>query len=450
MTTIFLLGCLALVLCFEFSNGFHDTANAVATVIYTNSLKPIPAVIWSGIMNFLGVMLGGIAVAYALVEIIPPEVLTPPNGGIAIGMLAALFISALIWNVGTWWFGIPNSSSHALIGALVGIAVENSLTRGRGLDHGVDWHQIWQVLLSLILSPVMGFFLAFLLFGAVRALIRVPSLYEPPKDGEPPVWWMRGILILTCTGVSFAHGTNDGQKSIGLIMLTIIGLLPISFALNTEAKPAQVAKLAQEMPTAQSLIERFGDDQKQAGVQAAKTLGATLGKAKTIANIPQQERVATRNDANHVIAELRTATEAKNINAAEKKQAKSIHDDVMKTVEYAPWWVRVLSAGCLGLGTMIGYRRIVTTLGSRLGKQHLVPAQGASAELVAALLIGGAGFTGFPVSTTHVVTGGISGTMVAAGAGLQKSTVWQIATAWLLTLPATIALSAILFHFLKS
>jgi PiT family inorganic phosphate transporter len=194
MTTIFLLGCLALVLCFEFSNGFHDTANAVATVIYTNSLKPIPAVIWSGIMNFLGVMLGGIAVAYALVEIIPPEVLTPPNGGIAIGMLAALFISALVWNVGTWWFGIPNSSSHALIGALVGIAVENSLTRGRGLDHGVDWHQIWQVLLSLILSPVMGFFLAFLLFGAVRALIRVPSLYEPPKDGEPPVWWMRGIL----------------------------------------------------------------------------------------------------------------------------------------------------------------------------------------------------------------------------------------------------------------
>jgi inorganic phosphate transporter, PiT family len=449
MTIAFLLGCLALVLCFEFSNGFHDAANAVATVIYTNSLRPVPAVIWSGIMNFLGVMLGGIAVAYALVEIIPPEVLTPPNGGIAIGMLAALFLSALTWNVGTWWFAIPNSSSHALIGSLVGIAVENSLTGGRGLEHGVDWHQIWQVLLSLVLSPVMGFFLAFLLFGAVKALIRVPSLYEPPKDGEAPVWWMRTILILTCTGVSFAHGTNDGQKSIGLIMLTIIGLLPVTYALNTEATAGQVAKLAQEMPAAQSLIGRFGDDQKQIGAEAAKTRGEKLAHAKTIADIPAADRIATRNDANHVLAELRTASEAKHISETEKHQAKAIHDELMKAVEYAPSWVRILSALCLSVGTMIGYRRIVTTLGSRLGKQHLVPAQGASAELVAALLIGGAGFTGFPVSTTHVVTGGISGTMAASGAGLQMSTVWQIATAWILTLPATIALSAILFHILK-
>lgn len=351
-------------------------------MIYTHSLKPTYAVVWSGIMNFLGVILGGIAVAYALVEIIPPEVLTPPNGGIAVGMLAALFLSALIWNVGTWWFAIPNSSSHALIGSLVGIAVENSLSRGRGLHHGVDWHQIWQVLLSLILSPILGFILAFLLFATVKAVVRVRSLYEPPNDGATPVWWMRAILILTCTGVSFAHGTNDGQKSIGLIMLAIIGLLPAVFAINTETTDQQAAKVAQEMSTAQSLIERFGDDQKRLGSVAAKALGDRLGQVKKMADIAPSERTATRNDANLVIAELRTAVEAKDISKADKQRAKAIHDDVMKTVEYAPWWVRIVSASCLGLGTMFGYRRIVTTLGARLGKQHLVPAQGASAELV--------------------------------------------------------------------
>ena len=161
---LILAGCFLLVLVFEFSNGFHDTANAVATVIYTNSLKPTYAVIWSGLMNFLGVLLGGIAVAYALVELIPPEVLSPPDGGTAAGMLVALFASALLWNVGTWWLGIPNSSSHALIGSLIGIAVETAVTHGRGMENGVDWHQVWSVLGSLLVSPILGFVLALILF----------------------------------------------------------------------------------------------------------------------------------------------------------------------------------------------------------------------------------------------------------------------------------------------
>jgi PiT family inorganic phosphate transporter len=226
--------CLVLALAFEFSNGFHDAANAVATVIYTNSLKPTYAVVWSGLMNLLGVILGGIAVAYALVELIPPDVLSPPDGGLAVGMLAALFISALFWNVGTWWFGIPNSSSHALIGALVGIAIESSLVQGRGLVDGVDWHQVGSVLASLLVSPILGFVLALLLFRLMKLILYDKRLFVPPKGDQPPVWWMRGLLILTCTGVSFAHGTNDGQKSIGLIMLVIIGLLPSAFALNRD------------------------------------------------------------------------------------------------------------------------------------------------------------------------------------------------------------------------
>jgi inorganic phosphate transporter, PiT family len=446
----FLMVCLVLVLAFEFSNGFHDTANAVATVIYTKSLRPLYAVVWSGIMNFTGVIFGGIAVAYALVELIPPEVLSPPNGGVAVGMLAALFVSALIWNVGTWWFGIPNSSSHALIGALVGIAVANSIFRGRGFGNGVDWDQVWSVLSSLLLSPIIGFALALILFRLLKLVIHDKRLYEPPEGDKPPVWWMRALLILTCTAVSFAHGTNDGQKSIGLIMLVIIGLLPTSFAVNLDMKENEIAKIVQNMPIAASLIERYGDDdEKSVGSAAARKLAATFAGIHAVSEIPEAERPAVRNDLNQVLSGLKTASQAKGISPDDKERAKAIHKLMMESVQYAPWWVRVLSALCLGFGTMIGYKRIVTTLGERLGKEKLAPAQGASAELSAASVIGVAGFTGFPVSTTHVVTGGISGTMVGSRAGLQMATVWQIAAAWVLTLPATIVLSGILFYLLS-
>jgi PiT family inorganic phosphate transporter len=441
--------CFVLALAFEFSNGFHDAANAVATVIYTNSLKPTYAVVWSGLMNLLGVILGGIAVAYALVELIPPDVLSPPDGGLAVGMLAALFISALFWNVGTWWFGIPNSSSHALIGALVGIAIESSLVQGRGLVDGVDWHQVGSVLASLLVSPILGFVLALLLFRLMKLILYDKRLFVPPKGDQPPVWWMRGLLILTCTGVSFAHGTNDGQKSIGLIMPVIIGLLPSAFALNRDMTDTQIGEIAKELPIAAGLIGQYGDDQKALGVEAARKLASQFGQIKDATDIPKSKRPAVRNDLNHVLSELKKVSEAQKISRDDKKTAKSIHDYLMKSTQYAPWWVRILSAICLGLGTMIGYKRIVKTLGSRIGKQHLVPAQGASAELVAAILIGGAGFTGFPVSTTHVVTGGIAGTMVGSGGGIQKGTLWQIATAWVLTLPATIALSAGLLYLLS-
>ena len=445
----FLSLCLVLVLVFEFSNGFHDTANAVATVIYTHSLKAPVAVVWSGVWNFLGVMLGGIAVAYALVELIPPDALSPPDGGIAAGMLAAIFVSALGWNVATWLFGIPNSSSHALIGALVGIGVEDSLRNGRPLGQGVDWHQVWSVLLSLLVSPILGFGLAMAAFWLLKRTVHDQHLYEPPKEEKPPVWWMRGILILTCTGVSFAHGTNDGQKSIGLIMLTIIGLFPASYALNTAMTGDELHRIAGDMPVAADLIGRYGDDRKQLGVTAAEAIGAGFGRVAAGTALPEPERPALRNDMNLVLAELKTAGEAKGIAPADKARAQQIHETLMGTAQYVPWWVRILSALCLGAGTMIGYKRIVTTLGERLGKQHLAPAQGAAAEVVAAVLIGGAGFSGFPVSTTHVVTGGIAGTMVGSGAGIQPATLKQIAVAWVLTLPATVAISAGLFYLLS-
>src|ERR1700691_19600 len=256
-----LIFSLGMVIMFEATNGFHDAANAVATVIYTKSLSPGQAVLLSGFLNFLGVLVGGIAVAYALVELIPAEALSPPDGGPAVAMLVALFSAALLWNIGTWWLGLPNSSSHCLIGALIGVAVGNAFARSRSLADGVHWPQLWKVLEALALSPVLGFVLAGALYLLTRKTVHDKHLYEPAGD-KPPVWWMRGILILTCTGVSFAHGTNDGQKSIGLIMLTVIGLFPAVYALNPAAGRLTV-NLPQLMQRAQPLVQRYGDDQKR-------------------------------------------------------------------------------------------------------------------------------------------------------------------------------------------
>ncbi len=446
--TLALLGlCFVLVLAFEFSNGFHDTANAVATVIYTHSLKPVQAVVWSAICNFTGVVLGGIAVAYALVEILPPEVLSPPNGGTAVGMLIALFVTALGWNVVTWLFGIPNSSSHALIGSLVGIALASSI-RSRHLGQGVEWKAIVDVLEGLLLSPVLGFILALAVFQIGKRLLHDKNLFEPPAEGKPPVWWMRAVLIATCTGVSFAHGTNDGQKSIGLIMLTVIGLLPATFGLNIDTPPQALHALGGRMAQAKTLIGAYGDDQRTLGVAAADSIARRLGPLASVKDLPDAERIALRNDVYRVLAEVETIGNSPTVSKAERAEAKALHTDLGTLVAYAPWWVRVLSAVALALGTMIGYKRIVETLGERLGKQHLVPAQGAAAEIVAAALIGGAGVTGLPVSTTHVVTSGIAGTMVGAGAGLRGGMISQIALAWVLTLPMTILIAGGLFLLL--
>ncbi len=434
-------------LAFEFSNGFHDTANAVATVIYTHSLKPVQAVVWSGLCNFFGVVLGGIAVAYALVEILPPEVLSPPNGGAAAGMLIALFVTALGWNVVTWLLGIPNSSSHALVGSLIGIALGNSI-RNRHFGQGVEWKAIVGVLEGLLLSPVLGFLLALIAFRLAKRILHDQALFAPPQEGHPPVWWMRAVLVATCTGVSFAHGTNDGQKSIGLIMLTVVGLLPASFGLNLDVSPETLGRLRADMPAAATLIERFGDDQKQLGIDAATDLERRLGAIGAAPEIPGPERIGLRNDVYRVLAELETIGNDGKVANDDRLRAKALHKNSGVLVAYAPWWVRILSAVALATGTMIGYKRIVTTLGERLGKQHLVPAQGAAAEIVAAVLIGGAGITGLPVSTTHVVTSGIAGTMVGSGAGLQGGMIRQIAWAWILTLPATIAAAGGLFLLL--
>jgi PiT family inorganic phosphate transporter len=462
-----LIFTLVMVVMFEATNGFHDAANAVATVIYTKSLQPGHAVIWSGFMNFLGVLVGGIAVAYALVELLPAEVLSPPDGGPAVAMLVSLFVAALFWNIGTWWLGLPNSSSHCLIGALIGVALGNAVTRSRSLSQGVHWQQLWRVLEALALSPLLGFVLAGALYLLTRKTVHDKHLYEPAGE-KPPVWWMRAILILTCTGVSFAHGTNDGQKSIGLIMLTIIGLFPAVYALNPTAGQS-LNDLAALMQQAQPLVKEYGDDEKATALASIASLEARASQGHADARFngldsdkagqsarleigrrsdTARRRSSLRGEVYEVISELKHVQEARGVKEQDKTQAKRIAKQLGHTVEYAPAWVRALSALCLGIGTMIGYKRIVKTLGERLGNVNLTPAQGAAAEVVSAILIGTAGFTGLPVSTTHIVTSGIGGTMVASGAGLRYQMVSRIVIAWLVTLPVTIVIAGGLYFLL--
>jgi PiT family inorganic phosphate transporter len=463
-----LIFALIMVIMFEATNGFHDAANAVATVIYTKSLPPGPAVVLSGVMNFVGVLVGGIAVAYALVELLPAEVLSPPDGGPAVAMLVSLFVAALSWNIGTWWFGLPNSSSHCLIGALIGVALGNAFAHSRSLSEGVHWAQLWKVLDALALSPVLGFVFAGALYFLCRKNLHDKHLYEPVTD-IPPIWWMRGILILTCSGVSFSHGTNDGQKSIGLIMLTIIGIFPATYALNPEGKTS-LRDMVTIMQQARPLIDTYGDDRKDAALMAIQSMdgrarreprnaGQTKSESDPTADIKlelgprsanAQTRSSVRDDIYQVISELKHVEEAKGVTSEQKKGAQKLAKQLGQAVEYAPLWVRMLSALCLGVGTMIGYQRIVKTLGERLGNIHLTPAQGASAEVVSAVLIGIAGFTGLPVSTTHIVTSGIAGTMVTSGAGLRYGVISRIVTAWVLTLPVTVLIAGGLYYLLAS
>jgi PiT family inorganic phosphate transporter len=373
-------------------------------------------------------------------------------------MLVSLFAAALFWNILTWSFGIPNSSSHCIIGALVGVAVADSLMHARGVASGVDWPQIWTVLIGLAISPVLGFFLAGGLYGILRLVIHGGQLFEPPEGDKPPVWWLRGLLVLTCTGVSLAHGTNDGQKSIGLIMLTVIGLMPATFALNPNA-PDQMTQLSQNAGDAIQLIQQYGDDQKQSGIQAAGALqsagtGIATEAQAPVTSVQENQQRGTRSqlrgDVYVVLSELKHVAETAGKDVAAKAKAKALTKQIGPPVHYAPTWVRVLSALCLGVGTMVGYKRVVRTLGERLGKEHMTPGQGGSAELVGAILIGIAGFTGLPVSTTHIITSGIAGTMVAGGKGVQGVIVSRIIMAWVFTLPATILIAGFLFYLLDN
>jgi PiT family inorganic phosphate transporter len=472
---IFLLLALGMALSFEFVNGFHDTANAVATVIYTHSLKPWIAVIWSGCWNLIGVLTSSGAVAFAVLALLPVELVLNVGSGAGFAMVFALLISAIIWNLGTWYLGLPASSSHTLIGAILGVGFANSwLSGAHTFGEGINWSKASEVGASLLISPIIGFGCAALLLLLSKRLIRNKELYCAPAKDQPPPPWIRGLLVLTCTGVSFAHGSNDGQKGMGLIMLILVGILPLSFAVDLRTSPSAIADLAATTQAISYQMDRHSPGVAMAGRQVAddelsaylKTSGqmnertfAAIGtKCREISEslegqtslneLNAEQRRTLRTDLYLTSESLGKAIKQKKLeDPIELKSVAKLKSNMDKVTKFLPVWVKVAVAVALGLGTMIGWKRIVVTVGEKIGKEHLTYAQGASAELVAMGTILAADHLGLPVSTTHVLSSGVAGTMAANGSGLQMDTVRNLLLAWVLTLPVCVLLGAGVFAF---
>ena len=471
-----LLGiALMIALGFEFVNGFHDTANAVATVIYTNSLSPNLAVIWSGLFNFLGVLVSGGAVAFGIISLLPVELILQVGSGAGFAMVFALLIAAILWNLGTWYFGLPSSSSHTLIGSIIGVGLMNQLIAANPSGtSGVDWSQATKIGETLLVSPLVGFSAAFLLLTILRNTIKIPALYKEPEGNKPPPLWIRGLLILTCTGVSFFHGGNDGQKGMGLIMLILIGTVPTAYALNRTMHESDVARFVQISDQAQVALGRYGTGGTPADPRAvvldvvrsrsatpaslpaiaalSKSIEKQVGEFRSLDKVPADATLNIRNDMYLVSEALRflAKSPAVAVSDADKKALADYKKDLDGATKFIPTWVKVAVAIALGLGTMIGWKRIVVTVGERIGKTHLTYAQGASAEIVAMATIGAAELYGLPVSTTHVLSSGVAGTMVANHSGLQWATVRNLLMAWVLTLPVSIALAGGLYWLLRT
>ena len=474
-----LLGiALLIALGFEFVNGFHDTANAVATVIYTHSLPPLVAVIWSGTFNFLGVLTSSGAVAFTIVTLLPVELILQVGSGAGYAMIFALLIAAIIWNLGTWAMGLPNSSSHALIGSIMGVGLANQLMApAASATSGVDWAQAVGVLKALLFSPLIGFVMAAGLLLLMKLAVRSKALYTAPEGRKPPPPTIRGLLILTCTGVSFFHGSNDGQKGMGLIMLILIGAAPTAYALNRAIPDSTTPMFLQATQEAQAVFQAHArtspppadaaaaratvgealktkDVNKPEIYAALATLTGDIGQQVksygAIKAVPAAATTNVRNDMYLASDAVRVmGAHPPGFDDADMAKLKSLRSSLDSGTKFIPTWVKVSVALALGLGTMVGWKRIVVTVGEKIGKTHLTYAQGACAEIVAMATIGMADVYGLPVSTTHVLSSGVAGTMAANGSGLQWSTIKNMALAWVLTLPAAMVIAGSLYVILR-
>ena len=469
---ISLVLALAFVLTFEFINGFHDTANAVATVIYTKAMPPHLAVVASGIFNFLGVVLGGIGVAYAIVHLLPVELLINVNTAHGLVMVFSLLTSAIAWNLGTWYFGIPASSSHTLIGSILGVGLANALITQVPLAQGVNWQKAIDIGLSLLLSPLAGFAVAALILIGLRRAFADSKMHETPesrmevKGKKKPPFWNRLVLIVSAMGVSFVHGSNDGQKGIGLIMLVLIGIVPAKFVLDLNSTTYQIERTRDAAIHLQQFYERNNDSLseylalgKNGTTEMPKkfrcdakltepTIAALLQTLDGVTDYNQMDQEKRTQVRRYLLCLDDTAKKVGKLEGLpkrEKADLDKLRKDLTATTEYAPLWVIFAVALALGIGTMVGWKRVVLTVGEKIGKQGMTYAQGMSAQITASIAIGLANVYSLPVSTTHVLSSGVAGTMVANKSGLQFATVRNILMAWVLTLPATILLSAGLF-----
>lgn len=472
-----LLGlALLIALGFEFVNGFHDTANAVATVIYTHSLEPNVAVVWSGLCNLAGVLFSSGTVAYAVITLLPVTLILQVSSGAGFAMVFALLIAAILWNLGTWWFGLPASSSHTMVGSIIGVGLANQLLTLHSGASGLDWAQVIKVLKALLVSPLVGFVFAGLLILVSKKILDLPALYEAPKNDAPPPFPIRALMVLTCTGVSFFHGSNDGQKGMGLIMLILIGTVPTAYALNHAISPAQTQDFIATSEQVVQILDRHidasvvpGSDPREkvtefvqtqrlkpetiASLQAlVQDVNREVSLYKEFKAVPAQEQTNVRNSM-YVASEalqLIVKKQGSSFTPEETKALTAYKAKLDKATRFIPDWVKVAVALALCLGTMVGWKRIVVTVGEKIGKEHLTYAQGASAGLVTMATIFAADKFGLPVSTTHILSSGVAGTMSANGNGLRLSTVRNIAAGWVFTLPAAAVLSGFLYVVFRS
>jgi phosphate/sulfate permease len=447
---IFLTIALFVAFLFEFINGFHDTANAVTSVIYTRSLQPTPAVIFSGCMNFLGALVNvlflGAGVAFTIVNLLPVEVLVDSRSSAALAMVVSLLLAGVLWNLGTWYLGLPVSSSHTLIGCILGVGIANGLWMKAGLS-GVKWAAALKVGTGLLISPLIGFMFAAGLLLLMRLILKSPRLYQAPQGEDRPPMWIRLMLIATCGGVSFFHGSNDGQKGMGLLLLVLIGFLPAHYALtvnNPEMAP-------QVLEGVREIRELYAKNKSPVYEQLEKDLELLereLNGKASFEDLPrgQEERWQIRQAIYRTSAELKRLADQPGTPPELKEQLKKIRQNRLAgAIEYIPLWVVVGTALALGIGTMIGYKRIVVTVAEKIGKTHMNYAQGAASGAVTAATILVADIADLPVSTTQVMSSAVTGTMAANRSGIQGGMVRRILLAWVLTLPACMLLSGILF-----
>ncbi|WP_158782716.1 inorganic phosphate transporter PitA [Pantoea sp. BAV 3049] len=482
-TGLLLVLALLFVLFYEAINGFHDTANAVATVIYTRAMRSQLAVVMAGVFNFFGVLLGGLSVAYAIVHLLPTDLLLNVGSAHGLAMVFSMLLAAIIWNLGTWYFGLPASSSHTLIGAIIGIGLTNALITGTSVVDALNIPKMIGIFMSLVISPIVGLVLA----GGLVFILRrywsgnkkrrrihmTPAEREKIDGKKKPPFWTRIALIVSAIGVSYSHGANDGQKGIGLIMLVLIGVAPAGFVVNMNASGYDIARTRDAVNHLEQYYQQHADSlthiiqmappvvptpEESAGgphefhCDAARALPA-IQHAQSLLNNNLQSYDALSVEQRSQLRRLMmcisdTADKAAKLpetSSEDQRYLNKLKSDLLNTVEYAPVWIIVAVALALSLGTMVGWRRVATTIGEKIGKKGMTYAQGMSAQMTAAVSIGVASYTGMPVSTTHVLSSSVAGTMLVDGGGVQGKTIKNILLAWVFTLPVSIVLSGALY-----
>ena len=470
---------LVLVLLYEAINGFHDTANAIAIVIYTRTMSVYHAVMMAGIFNFLGVLFGGLSVAYTIIHILPIDLLLDVGSTYGLSVVFSILLSCIIWNFGTWYIGLPTSSSHTLIGSIIGINIINSWMNAKSIVDGLNISIIINIFLSLILSPIISLFIAscFIFFlrrywnnTKKQARIHMTPANRERIDGKKkPPFWTRIAIIISAVGVSYSHGANDGQKGIGLVMLALIGIIPGKFSVNMNASNYEITRTRDAIYHFQQyclqhtklIKNNFQMHKNKKKIFSSHTelfhgniinTDKIIQQAQNLLNNLHNYNQLSENQRSKMRCILLCISDMvdkvikkPNILLKNKLFLLNLKKDLLKTIEYAPIFVILIIALALSLGTMIGWRNVVITISNKIGKKDMSYAHGISAQITAATSIGIASYSGIPISTTHILSSAVAGAMLADGCGVQISTIKNIIMAWILTFPICAILSAYIY-----